>query len=236
MLPVKGFIQTSFLDWPGKLCSILFLSGCGFRCPACHNADLVLKPHDLPDHSLDRILAKIGKRNQWLDGITVTGGEPTINKHLPEFLQILRATHIAVKLDTNGSNPAMLTELIRKRLVDAVYMDVKAPLNRKDYSTVAGVPVDVRLIKRSIEILRNSDIEVVFRTTAIPGLVEEPQIREIKNFLGAGRPFILQFFRNKRTLDPSFAEIPEFPAARADAMRAEFEIRPQATAILARTG
>jgi pyruvate formate lyase activating enzyme len=222
MLPVKGFIQTSFLDWPGKLCSILFLSGCGFRCPACHNADLVLKPQDLPDHSLDRILAKIGQRNQWLDGITVTGGEPTINKHLPEFLQTLRATHIAVKLDTNGSNPAMLSELIRKRLVDAVYMDVKAPLNRKDYSTVAGVPVDVRLIKRSIEILRNSDIEAVFRTTAIPGLVEEPQIREIKNFLGADRPFILQFFRNKRTLDPSFAEIPEFPAARADAMRVYF--------------
>jgi pyruvate formate lyase activating enzyme len=236
MLPVKGFIQTSFLDWPGKICSILFLSGCGFRCPACHNADLVLKPYDLPDHSLDRILTNIGKRNQWLDGITVTGGEPTINRSLPEFLRALRTTQTAVKLDTNGSNPAMLMELIRKRLVNAVYMDVKAPLHMKEYSRVAGVPVDVRLIKRSIEILRNSDIEVVFRTTAIPGLVEEPQIREIKDYLGAGRPFILQLFRNKRTLDPSFAEIPEFPAARADAMRAEFEIRPRASEILARTG
>jgi pyruvate formate lyase activating enzyme len=197
---------------------------------------LLEKPKVLPNQEISLVLDYLVKKRGWIDGITVTGGEPTCSKRLDQLLHTLKNTGVLIKLDTNGSNPAMLAELIRKRLVNAVYMDVKAPLNRKDYSTVAGVPVDVRLIKRSIEILRNSDIEVVFRTTAIPGLVEEPQIREIKDYLGAGRPFILQFFRNKRTLDPSFAEIPEFHAARADAMRAEFEIRPRATEILARTG
>jgi pyruvate formate lyase activating enzyme len=177
----------------------------------------------LPDYPLDEIQGSLRERKGWVDGITVSGGEPTARKNLPDFLSTLRATGIRIKLDTNGSNPSMLKELVARRLIDAVYMDVKAPLNIKEYSKVAGVPIDIRIIKRSIEILKNSDLEVVFRTTAIPGLVEEPQIREICNALGHDRPFILQFFRNSCTLAPEFSRVEEFPEGRNLKNRAELE-------------
>jgi len=223
---IKGFIPTSFLDWPGKVCSVVFLAGCGFRCLICHNARLVRDHDSLPDYPVDDILGYLRKKKNWIDGVTVSGGEPTGRKNLPELLGIFKQMRVRIKLDTNGSNPSMLKELVSKRLIDAVYMDVKAPLNRGAYSTVAGVPIDIRIIKRSIEILKTSDLEIVFRTTAIPGLIEEPQIREIKQFIGADRRFLLQFFRNENTLDPEFSRIEEFPQGRIDSMRAELDDHP----------
>lgn len=236
MRGIKGFIASSLIDWPGKLSAVVFLGGCGFRCPACHNSRLVLEPESLPDYPLDRILSNLRAHRGWIDGVTVTGGEPTARKDLPSFLRTLRKSGVRIKLDTNGSNPSMLKDLIGRRLIDAVYMDVKAPLNMKDYSRVAGVPVDIRNIKRSIEILKNSNLEVVFRTTAIAGLVEEPQLREIRETLGHERPFVLQFFRNSSTLDPEFSKVEEFPQARVENMRLEFESAPRSVLPLANAG
>ncbi len=226
MRGIKGFIPSSLIDWPGKICSVVFLGGCGFRCPACHNSRLVLEPESLPDYPLDQILSNLRIHKGWIDGITISGGEPTTRKSLPDLLRTFHKTGLPIKLDTNGSNPSMLKELIGRRLIDAVYMDVKAPLSMKEYSRVAGVPLDIRIIKRCIEILKNSDLEVVFRTTAIPGLVEEPQIRAIRETLGHDNAFLMQFFRNSSTLDPEFSKIEEFPQARIDKMRAEFESTP----------
>ncbi|MBI5249649.1 MAG: anaerobic ribonucleoside-triphosphate reductase activating protein [Desulfomonile tiedjei] len=236
MRGIKGFIPSSLIDWPGKLCSVVFLGGCGFRCPACHNSRLVLEPASLPDYPLDQVLSNLRARRGWIDGITVTGGEPTARKELPDLLRTLRKTGTRIKLDSNGSNPSMLKELIGRRLIDAVYMDVKAPLNMKEYSAVAGVPIDIRIIKRSIGILKRSDLEVVFRTTAVPGLVEEPQIREIRDALGPERPFVLQFFRNSSTLDPEFSKVEEFPQGRIENMRAEFESATRRPEPLANAG
>ncbi len=150
---IKGFISTSLVDWPGKICSVVFLAGCGFRCPACHNPKLVLNPGSLPDYPIEEICRSLSNRSKWIDGVTVTGGEPTARKDLPDLLRILREYGVKVKLDTNGSNPQMLEDLIRSGLIDAVSMDVKAPLDSTAYSVVAGAPIDIEVIKRSILLL-----------------------------------------------------------------------------------
>jgi pyruvate formate lyase activating enzyme len=220
---IKGFISTSLVDWPGKICSVLFLAGCGFRCPACHNP-LVLDPGSLQEYPLEAICRSLASRSKWIDGVTVTGGEPTGRKNLPNLLRILREYGVKIKLDTNGSNPQMLEDLICSGLIDAVSMDVKAPIDSSAYSAVAGVPDDIETIKRSIRLLRRSAIEVTYRTTAIPGLVEEPELARIREALGDVPRFIVQSFRSTETLDPSFAQIREFPLLRVDEMRARFEL------------
>ena len=145
---IKGFIPTSFLDWPGNLCSVIFLGGCGFRCPACHNPKLVLEPGSLPDYPLREILRNLDARGNWIDGITVTGGEPTIHESLPNLLKFFRQRKLKIKLDTNGSNPSMLEALINRGLIDAVSMDIKAPLTSEEYSRAAGVRVNLAAIER----------------------------------------------------------------------------------------
>jgi pyruvate formate lyase activating enzyme len=227
---ITGFIRTSFVDWPGRICAVVFLGGCNFRCPACHNQQLVVRTDSMQDYPLDDILGYLNTKKNWIDGITVTGGEPTIRKNLPELLNTLRGTGPRIKLDTNGSNPAMLAHLVNAKLVDAIAMDVKAPLTSHDYAKLAGVPVNVRLIKRSIQILKDSDQEIIFRTTVIPGHVEEPQLEAIRESLGDVPRYILQSFRNKETLDASFSKIEEFPLARVEDMKCEFEI-PSSKAI-----
>lgn len=221
---IKGFIPISLLDWPGKVCSIVFLAGCGFRCPACHNHKLVLKPDSLPDISLETVMNRLKGRKHWIDGVTITGGEPTLNKKLPELLKLIKQNGFQVKLDTNGSNPDVVSKLIKDRLVDSISMDVKAPLTTEEYSRVAGVAVNIERIQENIRLLKSSGLEVVFRTTAIPGLVEEPQLKRICEALGYVHKYTIQGFSNKDTLEPSFAEISEFSAKRLDTMRQIFEV------------
>ena len=227
---IKGFIPTSFVDWPGKISSVIFLAGCGFRCPACHNYKLVTDPDSLDDYPLDEILRQLERRKHWIDGVTVTGGEPTIRSNLPELLSLLRECGARVKLDTNGARPAMLARLIESGLVDAVYMDVKAPLDARHYSRAAGVPVDPAVIRRSIRILNSADVEVAFRTTVVPGLVEEPELRLIVRALGPAHRFIVQPFRGAETLSPHLREAKEFSLDRFEAMKTTFEI-PAASSV-----
>jgi pyruvate formate lyase activating enzyme len=221
---IKGFIPTSLLDWPGKVCSVLFLAGCGFRCPACHNKSLVIEPDSMAEYPLEKIVTYLKKRKGWIDGLTVTGGEPTIRKNLPDFLTVFRNLDLRIKLDTNGSNPDMLELLIASGLIDAVYMDVKAPLTDKEYSEVAGVRVNIQAIERSIAILKQSGLEIAFRTTVIPGLIEEAQVESIRESLGEVRRYIIQAFRNGQTLNPRFETIAHFDQGRIDEMRRRFEV------------
>jgi pyruvate formate lyase activating enzyme len=225
---IKGFLHTSLIDWPGKICSVVFLGGCNFKCRACHNQQLVMRPDSMQDYPLGDIVQYLETKKNWIDGVTVTGGEPTIRKNLPDLLKILGDAGPKIKLDTNGSNPAMLAYLINSKLVNAVAMDIKAPLTSHEYSYVAGVAVEVRLIRRSIQILKDSGIETIFRTTVIPGYVEEPQLEAIRAYLGDVPHYIVQPFRNKETLDPEFSKIEEFPLARVEDMKREFEI-PRST-------
>jgi pyruvate formate lyase activating enzyme len=224
---IKGFIPVTFVDWPGKVSAVVFLGGCGFRCPACHNHVLVTNPGSMQDYPLDAMLASLKSRRQWIDGVTVTGGEPTDRKNLPELLKRFKKLGLTIKLDTNGSRPKSLERLIKDGLVDAVSMDVKAPLTPSEYSLTAGVPVDVSVIQRSIDLLRSSGLDITFRTTIIPDLVEEPELAKIRRTIGRDAQYILQPFRNMSTLDPAFQTKEEFPLERFETMRLMFENTPE---------
>lgn len=200
---IKGFLETSFLDWPGKLAAVLFLGGCNFRCPFCHNAELVLAAHAIPSIPLPAILERLRPLRGWVDGVVVSGGEPTLSPRLPELLGRIRAEGFAVKLDTNGSCPEVLARLIGRSLVQAVDMDLKSPLEPAAYAALAGVPVRLELIRASVDVIRLSGLPHRFRTTYVPGLLDSGAVGRLRAALPAGSPYVLQAFDPRRVLDPA---------------------------------
>ena len=204
---IKGFLETSFLDWPGRLAAVVFLGGCNFRCPFCHNAELVIEPHLTPSISLETILERLRALRGWVGGIVVSGGEPTLSPRLPELLGRFRAEGFAVKLDTNGSSPDVLANLIADRLVQAIDMDLKAPLEPDLYAALAGAPVRLELIRASIELIRLSGLPHRFRTTYVPGLLDHAAIGRLRATVPAGSPHVLQGFNPKRVLDSALRSV-----------------------------
>jgi pyruvate formate lyase activating enzyme len=195
---VKGFIKDSLVDWPGKVSAVVFLGGCNFRCPYCYNADLVLRPEKLPSVELDQIAGYLTS-NPLLDGVVVSGGEPTIHPDLPDLIRWLRGFNLAVKLDTNGSNPEMLRRLLEERLVDYVAMDLKAPLDREHYWKVTGANC-VEKVRESIEILMDDSVPYEFRTTVVPGFLIEEDVVEMARQVREARRYALQQFKPAREL------------------------------------
>ncbi|MEW5902356.1 MAG: anaerobic ribonucleoside-triphosphate reductase activating protein, partial [Acidobacteriota bacterium] len=170
-MEIKGLEKFAPLDFPGYISSTVFLGGCDFRCPYCHNADLVLRPETLPTISLDFLMTYLDSRRRWLEGVSVSGGEPLVEENLEVLLRVIKDRNLLVKLDTNGSRPDRLMELIGAKLVDQIAMDVKAPLGR--YRQVTRSEVSEEDIVRSIEVVRSSGLPHLFRTTVVPGLVGE---------------------------------------------------------------
>ncbi len=207
MIEIKGFLETSFLDWPGKICSVLFLPRCNFRCPYCHNHSLIFNPDQFASIPLSDILRRLHSLKGWIDGVCITGGEPTLYDDLPRLSHEIKKNGFPVKLDTNGSNPAMLETLIHQNTVDFVAMDVKAPLDSLIYRRSAGISVDLGAISKSIEILKQGRVEYQFRMTVVPQLHSEEEIQTLGKQLKAGRRLILQNFNPENPLDPSFREI-----------------------------
>jgi pyruvate formate lyase activating enzyme len=206
-LGIKGFLETSFLDWPGRLAAVVFLGGCNFRCPFCHNAELVVEPHRIPSIPLDTVLERLRTLRGWVDGIVVSGGEPTISPRLPELLGRIRAAGFEVKLDTNGSCPDVLAKLVARRLIQAVDMDLKAPLEPAAYAALSGVPVRTELIRASVDLIRLSGLPHRFRTTYVPGLLDPAAIGRLRAAAPAGSPFVLQGFNPQRVLDPALRRV-----------------------------
>jgi pyruvate formate lyase activating enzyme len=204
---VKGFLETSFLDWPGRMAAVLFLGGCNFRCPFCHNPELVLAPHLVPSIPLGGVLERLRPLRGWVDGIVVSGGEPTFSPSLPELLGRVRAAGFEVKLDTNGSCPDVLAKLFARRLVQAIDMDLKAPLEPAAYAALAGVPVRVELLRASLDLIRVSGVPHRFRTTYVPGLLDPPAVGRLRAAVPAGSPFVLQGFNPRRVLDPALRSV-----------------------------
>jgi pyruvate formate lyase activating enzyme len=186
--PIKGFIETSLLDWPGHVCAVIFLPYCNLRCPYCHNHQLVLKPDTLETLSFKTILAELQPRKDWIDGICITGGEPTIHRDLPVLLESIHEAGFKTKLDTNGTQPEILEYLIAKKLVDCVAMDVKAPLDDAAYARCAGVYVPVAIIKKSIKVLMAAPLPCVFRCTVTPTLLAESDVYLLAEQLRSLRP------------------------------------------------
>jgi pyruvate formate lyase activating enzyme len=200
---IAGLVGSGMLDWPGRLSATVFLGGCNLRCPFCHNPELV----GAPKHpgSLERILDHVRAKRDWLDGIVVTGGEPTTDPALLDLLRVLKSEGLPVKLDTNGTAPALVGSLIADGLVDFVALDVKAAPARYDFATrTAGLWPSV---KATIRVLIDSGVEHEFRTTCYPSAVDTADLPNIASQLAGGRRYAIQQFRPQRTLDPAAGSV-----------------------------
>ena len=199
-----GIEKLSLVDFDGKLSCTLFTGGCNYRCPFCHNSPLI-KEHPFLD--LNEILDYLNKRKKMLDAVVISGGEPTLHKELPEILKLIKELGYIIKLDTNGTNPKMLKELIDNKLIDYVAMDIKGSLN--NYHLITGVnnPL-LENIKESINILTKSNIDYEFRTTLVKEYHTLDVINEMKELLKGTKKLYLQKFVLRETcLDQSLNEV-----------------------------
>ena len=218
-MELAHLVPTSLLDYPDRVAAVLFTAGCNFRCPFCYNAELVLpeKTRELRLTGVEEVLRVLEERRGFLDGVVITGGEPTLQSGLRGFIREVGRLGLLVKLDTNGSRPEVLEDLLAAGLVDYVAMDVKAPPAR--YSELAGVPADLSAIERSIRLVRERAPDYEFRTTVAPGLVAE-DIREIAALLAGSRRWFLQPFvvpEGKDLVDPACGARPAL--VRSDLLR-----------------
>lgn len=189
-----GLQKLTLLDYPGQVACTVFTGGCNFRCPYCHNGGLV-HPGSSPLLSEEELLAFLKTRTRKLEGITVSGGEPTIHADLPEFLHKVKALGFLVKLDTNGQSPKMLRSLFDKGLVDYVAMDIKNCRSR--YAETVGVPgLSIAAIEESVQLLMNGTIPYEFRTTLCKELHDETAVSEIGQWLKGCKAYYLQPYRD----------------------------------------
>lgn len=207
-MEIKGFLETSFLDWPGQIVSVLFLPGCNFRCPYCHNYKLVLQPEDYETFPFENVVKHLSLSKPWIDGICVSGGEPTIHIDLFAFMEKFKNLDLLLKLDTNGTNPEVLERLIDAGLVDYIAMDIKAPLNEIQYSNCTGIKINKKTlngIEESIRLLKKNVIPHQFRTTVVPSLLNKEDIMRIAKCLDTPN-YVLQNFNPQDPLNPKFKE------------------------------
>jgi len=194
----------SLIDYPGLICATIFLQGCNFKCPYCHNPELVeprLFQRCIP---AAEILKYLSTRKGKLDAVTITGGEPTIQKDLLPFIQQIKKMGFAVKLDTNGSLPLVIDALLEEDSLDFIAMDVKGPLDR--YDDIARVSVDGQKIKESIKCILKAGIPHEFRTTVAPALLSEKDILKIAALISGASRYALQKFNSVKTLHKEFLQ------------------------------
>lgn len=206
---IKGFLPVSMLDWEEKLCAVIFMGGCNFRCPFCHNPDLVLHPEDLEDISWDKIAAHLDSKRGWLDGVTITGGEPSLYPGLEKLFRLIHAKDLGVKLDTNGYQPETLKDLLATGLVDFVAMDVKAAPG--GYARAAGRLIDLGRINRSIRTVIDSGLEHEFRCTVVPGFTDLTDLLQIAAWIDGAQRLTLQQYQPSEALDPELRDVHALP-------------------------
>ncbi|QLH75118.1 MAG: anaerobic ribonucleoside-triphosphate reductase activating protein [Methanomassiliicoccales archaeon] len=210
MPKIVGFARTSLLDWDGKVAATVYLQGCNLRCGFCHNPDLVPMVSGLTEVPFEEISGYIASNNDFLEGVVITGGEATIHKDLPELISRFKDMGMKVKLDTNGTNPLVLKDLIRSGMLDFIAMDIKAPLNHK-YSEITSSKIDLDAIKGSISLIMDEMTDYEFRTTVVPFYLDTPDIEAIASFIGGAKKYALHQFNNKNTLDPRLALMSPYP-------------------------
>ena len=211
-MEIAGLQKLTLIDYPGKLACTVFLSGCNFRCPWCYSKELVL-PEEIQNHP--RIKEKefflfLKEKIGLIQGVVICGGEPTLFKELVSFLKKIKKMGFLVKLDTNGSNPKVIKDLIDKKLIDYVAMDVKLP--KEKYSLVFHDKTKVKDIEDSINLLNSGLVDYEFRTTIVPTIHKEEDIIQIAHWIRPAKKYFLQNFRAEKTIDPSFEEIKPYPA------------------------
>ena len=194
-MKIVGFQKLTLVDYPGKMACIIFTEGCNYRCPYCHNSLLVYEKSDY-EISEDEIFNYLDKRKGIIEGIVISGGEPTIQKDLIEFLKKLRNYPISIKLDTNGSNPDILEKILDNNLVDYVAMDIKNSIKKYPITT-AIKNINVDNVLKSIKLLIHSNIDYEFRTTIVKELHDIDDIKEIRKLIGKSKYYIQNFKDNE---------------------------------------
>ncbi len=213
-IPIKGFIETSFVDWEGKISSVIVFPRCNFRCRYCHNSELVLRSENIENIDFEKIMQRLSSLKGWVDGVCVSGGEPTLQPSLKEVVKAVKREGFLVKLDTNGSNPKVLQGLIDEGLVDYVAMDVKSQLDESSYCKVTQSPNMLGEVKKSIRILLEGEIKYEFRTTVVPTIHQREDILKLAMELNGADRLRIQNFRPSDTIiDPALKKIKPFPDA-----------------------
>ena len=192
---ICGYQKTTLLDYPEHVAATIFTGGCNFRCPFCHNADLIVKSNESSPIAKEEILAFLQKRKNVLSGICITGGEPTLQPDLKDFIINVRELGYKIKLDTNGYRPDVILSLLEENLLDYIAMDIKAGLS--NYAKVSGIPnLDTSKIMKSISIIENSGINYEFRTTVVKELHSRQDFLEISEMLSSSSPYFIQSFKD----------------------------------------
>jgi pyruvate formate lyase activating enzyme len=200
-----GFQRFSLIDYPGKICAIVFTQGCNFRCPYCHNPELVdTNPSGLQVVSQDEVLSFLEARKGKLEGVTITGGEPLVQSDIGNLLSSVKSLGYLVKLDTNGSFPSSLEKILRASTVDYIAMDVKASLDK--YEQVVRRRIDKDQILSSIKLIMDCGLEYEFRTTVVRSLLKRNDFIEIGNMIKDSRLYVLQRFVPSKLLDDRFLD------------------------------
>ena len=205
--PIKGFNPHTFIDWEGKIACVIYLPGCNFRCPFCHSSSLVNEPQNLMTVPFERIEHFLNEKQGWIDAVVIQGGEPTLYSQLPQLLAELKSKGMKTKVDTNGTNPRQLRDMITAGVIDYIAMDLKAPLDDRRYHEAAGVPVALDAIRASIDVLLEERVDYEFRTTVVPTLLAEQDILAVARSIQGARRYVLQQFSPKDTLDKRYALI-----------------------------
>lgn len=200
---IGGIQGISLIDYPGKVSAALFTIGCNMRCGYCHNPELVLPERFAQAIDLDEIFDFLHSRRGKLDGVVISGGEPTVQPDLEEFIAKIKSLGFLVKLDTQGTAPATIDSLIKKELIDFIAMDIKGPLHK--YAQIAARPVDISAIQQSINIILSSGIDHEFRTTIVREQLSPQDIDDIGQLIHGGKRFALQKFKAGYTINPQFS-------------------------------
>jgi pyruvate formate lyase activating enzyme len=218
---LAGLQKTTLIDFPGKVACTVFTRGCNLRCPYCHNPELI--PCDSDGHDLlaeEDFFSFLQSRRGLLDGVCITGGEPTIQPDLVEFAEKVRDLGFFVKLDTNGTRPQTLKALLEERVLDFVAMDVKT--TKENYDRELGFDGDAGVIAESIGIIKESGVEYEFRTTVVPDLVGEAELFAIGEMIARGGPagrYALQNFRSGKVLSAEFQDRKGYPPQELEKFR-----------------
>ena len=222
-MKIAGLQKLTLIDYPGKLACTIFLSGCNFKCGFCHNPELVFTNGQKGVYSEKDILDFLDKRKKYLDGVCITGGEPLINPDLKDLLEKIKGKGFLIKVDTNGSNPELLKEIIEQKLMDYTAMDIKTDAD--SYDILAGVDIDLSKIEESIKIIFNSGIDYEFRTTVIRGYHDPEKIKKIGKWINSlvGKPkkYCIQSFvpREGKLIDKKFEKVKPFEDEELEEMK-----------------
>jgi len=198
-MQIHGFNKTTLLDYPKHLAATIFTGACNFRCPFCQNASLVLHPSTEPIIPTEEVLAYLRKRVGILEGVCITGGEPTLQPDLAEFLQQIRDLGLLIKLDTNGYHPDVIQHLLDRQLLDYIAMDIKSSLPHYPAASGLSTP-DLSLIQTSVSLIMHSGIPYEFRTTAVRELTTPEDFLSIGAWLQGAQSYFLQGYQDSGDL------------------------------------